>query len=57
MEVGQKITRAELTEEGWELVKSLAGSCEIYSKGSRRLLWRVKYKTIYSLWDKGRRGR
>jgi len=58
MEIGDKISRVELTELGWELVKELLKcSCEIWEKGTQRLMWRVKTETIYTLWNKERRKR
>lgn len=56
MEIGDKITKSELTKDGWELFKEVPNcGTEIWSKGTRRLMWRVKYESIYLLWDKGRK--
>ena len=52
MEIGQKITRAELTEQGWVLVREIAkASCEIWAKGSENLIWRIKNESVYLHWD------
>lgn len=53
MEIGDKVTRDELKESGWEFQKEiLATACEIWTKGTLRMIWRVKYETVYALWDK-----
>lgn len=56
MEIGEKVTSTKLTEDGWTKIKDIAKcSCEIWSKGGKRLMVRVKTSSIYLLWDKNRR--
>jgi hypothetical protein len=52
MEIGTKISRAELTKLGWNRVKEMAkASCEIWAKGTENLIWRIKTEVVYLYWD------
>ena len=51
MEIGEKISSQKLTELGWEKIKALAGnSCEIWSKESQKIIWRIKNESVYLIW-------
>ena len=56
MEIGEKVTREKLIADGWNLVKAIArAACEIWSKDTLKIIWRVKTETIYTIVDKSKK--
>jgi len=50
MKQGQRVNQYDLTNDGWSQVDCF-GSCEIWAKGSERMLWNPQTKVIEKLYD------